>query len=210
MGVARYSRAFELALHDDILSLPLSWKRPRRIFVNSMSDLFYEKIPVEFVDKVFDTIRAAPQHTYQILTKRSYLMKEYSKRVGGFPEQVWAGVSVENSDYKFRIDHLRHVGASVRFVSIEPLLGRIGELDLQAIQWVIVGGESGRGFRPLDPDWVREVRDQCLAKGVPFFFKQWGGKTSKSGGRKLDGKVWNQFPTVAQMRNPGVPTPAGR
>lgn len=201
MGVPRYSNGFEPTLHDDALSLPLKWKKPRKIFVNSMSDLFHERIPSDFIDRVFDTIRAAPQHIYQILTKRPYLMKRYSERVGGFPEQVWAGVSIENSHYKFRIDHLRGVGAFVKFVSIEPLLGPIGELDLDDIDWVIVGGESGTNFRPVDPNWIREVRDQCVMKRIPFFFKQWGGITSKAGGRTLDGKQWSQLPRARNRFN---------
>jgi len=194
MGVSRYAGGFELALHEDALGLPLKWKKPRMIFVDSMSDLFHERIPFEFVDRVFDVIRRAPQHIYQVLTKRSHLMMRYSERIGGFPDQVWAGVSVENAQYAFRIDHLRKVRAHVRFLSIEPLLGPVGEIDLSGVHWVIVGGESGANFRPPDPDWVREVRNQCLERGVPLFFKQWGGRTSKSGGRTLDGKIWNEFP----------------
>jgi protein gp37 len=194
MGVSRYAAGFELALHEDALDLPLRWKKPRMIFVDSMSDLFHERIPFEFVDKVFDVTRRAPQHIYQVLTKRSHTMKKYSERVGGFPDQVWAGVSVENARYRFRIDHLRSLGAHVQFLSIEPLLGPVGNLDLSGIHWVIVGGESGPNFRPVNPDWVREIRDQCVRESVPLFFKQWGGRTPKSGGRVLDGKVWNQFP----------------
>ena len=194
MGVPRYARGFEFTVHEDALGLPLMWKRARMIFVDSMSDLFHEKISIQFIDKVFEVIRAAPQHVYQILTKRSYSMMKYSERLGGFPNQVWAGVSFENAQYKFRIDHLRRVRAWVRFLSIEPLLGPVGHIDLSGIDWVIVGGESGPNFRPLNPDWVREVRDQCTDKDVPFFFKQWGGRTSKSGGRMLDGKMWHQFP----------------
>jgi protein gp37 len=194
MGISRYARGFELAFHEDALDLPLKWKKPRMIFVDSMSDLFHENVPVEFVDRVFEVIRRAPQHVYQVLTKRSYLMLQYSEKAGGFPDQVWAGVSLEDARYKFRIDHLRKVRSRVRFLSIEPLLGPVGELDLTGIHWVIVGGESGPDFRPVSPDWVREVRDQCVGNGVPLFFKQWGGKTPKSGGRTLDGKIWNQFP----------------
>lgn len=194
MGVSRYAGGFELALHEDVLGLPLKWKKPRMIFVDSMSDLFHESIPLEFVDRVFGTIERAPQHIYQVLTKRSRLMLDYSERVGGFPDCVWAGVSVEDARYKFRIDHLRNVGARIRFLSIEPLLGPVDELDLSGIHWVIAGGESGTNSRPVDPDWLREVRDQCIARDIPFFFKQWGGRTPKSGGRTLDGRIWNEFP----------------
>jgi protein gp37 len=200
MGVSRYAGGFELALHEDALGLPLKWKKPRMIFVDSMSDLFHDRIPFEFVDKVFDVIRRAPQHIYQILTKRSYLMKKYSESVGVFPDQVWAGVSIENAGYTFRIDHLRSVRTSVRFLSIEPLLGPVGKIDLSGIHWVIVGGESGPKFRSVNPDWVREIRDQCVREGVPLFFKQWGGRTAKSGGQLLDGRVWNQFPKGESVR----------
>lgn len=199
MGSPRYVNGFEFAFHDDALALPLTWKKSRMIFVDSMSDLFHERNPVQFIDKVFEVIRAAPRHTYQILTKRSYLMMKYSERIGGFPNQVWAGVSLENAQYQFRIDHLRGVRASVRFLSIEPLLGPVGRLDLSDIHWVIAGGESGPNFRTLNPDWVREIRDQCIDEGVPFFFKQWGGKTPKSGGRILDGKIWHQFPRTGAV-----------
>jgi len=196
MGSPRYAKGFEFTVHDDALCLPLTWKKPRMIFVDSMSDLFHERNPIQFIDRVFDVIRAAPQHIYQILTKRSHRMMKYSQRVRGFPDRVWAGVSIENAQYKFRIDHLRQVGALIRFVSIEPLLGRVGQIDLKGIHWVIVGGESGPSFRPINPDWVREIRDQCIERGIPFFFKQWGGRTPKSGGRMLDGKIWHEFPTA--------------
>jgi len=196
MGSPRYAKGFEFTVHDDALCLPLTWKKPRMIFVDSMSDLFHERNPIQFIDRVFDVIRAAPQHIYQILTKRSHRMMKYSQRVRGFPDRVWAGVSIENAQYKFRIDHLRQVGALIRFLSIEPLLGRVGQIDLKGIHWVIVGGESGPSFRPINPDWVREIRDQCIDRGIPFFFKQWGGRTPKSGGRMLDGKIWHEFPTA--------------
>lgn len=169
---------------------------PRMIFTNSMSDFFHEKIPFEFLDRVLDIIKRTSQHTYQILTKRSWRMMQYSERINGFPSNVWCGVSVESFPYKFRIEHLRKVQAGIRFLSIEPLIGPIGQLDLSNIQWVIVGGESGPDYRPCKPEWVREVRNQCLATGVAFFFKQWGGKRPTSGGRLLDGREWNHFPQL--------------
>jgi protein gp37 len=161
-----------------------------------MSDFFHEKIPDEIRDKAVETIRKTPQHTYQILTKRSWIMKRYGERIGGFPDNVWLGVSVEDSRFRFRIDHLRQTMARVRFLSIEPLIGPVGTLNLHGIHWVIVGGESGPSHRPLNIQWGREVRDQCLGAGVSFFFKQVGGRTPKSGGRKLDGREWNQYPRV--------------
>jgi protein gp37 len=159
-----------------------------------MSDFFHERIPDEIRDRAVETIRKTPQHTYQILTKRSWIMKGYSERIGGFPGNVWLGVSVEDSRFKFRIDHLRQTDARVRFLSIEPLVGPVGNLNLHGIHWVIVGGESGPSHRPLNIQWAREVRDQCLRAGVCFFFKQVGGLTPKSGGRMLDGREWNQYP----------------
>lgn len=164
------------------------------IFTNSMSDFFHEDLPFEVLDRVLKVIEATPQHVYQVLTKRSSRMVEYSKRIEGFPENMWLGVTVESGSNRFRIDHLRETKASTRFVSIEPLIGRVGHLDLSNIDWVIVGGESGPDHRPLNYDWAREVRDQCLNAGVAFFFKQVGGLKPKSGGRLLDGREWNQYP----------------
>lgn len=166
------------------------------VFTNSMSDFFHERIPFDFIDRVLNVIRRTPNHTYQILTKRSNRMMEYSDRVGGFPENVWCGVTVESDSYKFRIDHLKKVRAKIHFLSIEPLIGRIGELDLEGIHWVIVGGESGPYFRPLNFEWARDIREQCVNAGVPFFFKQVGGFRPKSGGRLLDGREWNEYPKV--------------
>jgi len=177
------------------------------IFVNSMSDLFHKKVPFEFVHRVFDTMERAHWHTFQVLTKRSSLLRDFLVTrygEGRGPRHVWLGVSVEDSSKKSRIRHLRDAPGGVRFLSIEPLIGPMGEIDLNGIDWVIVGGESGPGARPLKPEWVREVRDQCEDKGVAFFFKQWGGLRPKSGGRKLDGREWSQFP-----RTPGgVPSSA--
>jgi len=184
------------------------------IFTNSMSDFFHEELPFELLDRVLNVIEATPHHTYQILTKRSSRMAEYSKRMGGFPKNMWCGVTVESASNKFRMNDLRETEAAVRFVSIEPLIGRVGHLDLSGIDWVIVGGESGPGYRPLDFDWAREVRDQCLNASVAFFFKQVGGLKPKSGGRLLDGQEWNQYPhrtPVLSVKQPfltqGTPAP---
>jgi protein gp37 len=195
-----FESGFDLTLRPERLEQPLAWRRPRMIFVNSMSDLFHKEIPVEFIDRVFDTMEHARWHTFQILTKRSSLMRNYLRRRYGNergPVHMWFGVSVEDGSKKSRIEHLRGAPAGVRFLSIEPLIGPMGLIDLTGIDWVIVGGESGPGARPMRPDWVREVRDQCLAEGVAFFFKQWGGLRPKSGGRKIDRREWNQFPSTA-------------
>jgi protein gp37 len=194
-----------VTVHEDLLNLPLRWLKPRMIFTCSMSDFFHEKIPDQIRNRAVETIRKTRQHTYQILTKRSWVMKRYSDRIGGFPDNVWLGVSVEDSRFKFRIDHLRKSAASVRFLSVEPLIGPVGRLDLQGIQWVIVGGESGPNHRPLNVEWAREVRDQCLAAGVSFFFKQWGGTKPTSGGRCLDGEEWTQFPRRLEVQSHSLP-----
>jgi protein gp37 len=168
------------------------------IFVNSMSDLFHKEIPKQFIERVFDTMEAAPWHTFQVLTKRSSLMRNFLReRYSGrrAPFHIWFGVSVEDGTKTSRIRHLREAPAGIRFLSIEPLIGSVGRLDLSGINWVIVGGESGPGARPMQRQWVREIRDQCRANDVAFFFKQWGGRTPKTGGRLLDGKEWSQFPT---------------
>lgn len=193
MGNPRYAHGFALTLHPDQLTLPLGWRRPRRIFVNSMSDLFHEKIPDEYLCRVFDVMRKADWHVFQIFTKRSARLAAIA-HVLPWSDNVWQGVSVESAQYVSRIGHLQAVPAAVRFLSIEPLLGPIPELPLEGIHWVIVGGESGGGRRPVDPDWVRSIRDQCIRADVPFFFKQWGGRTAKSGGRILDARTWDQLP----------------
>lgn len=183
---------FQLTLHPDTLSLPFTWNTPRVIFVNSMSDLFHEDVPLEFIRRVFDVMAATPQHTYQVLTKRSKRLARDAGRLD-WPANVWIGVSVENQRYAFRTDHLREVPAAVRFVSAEPLLGPIA-FDLDGLHWMIVGGESGPNARPLVPMWVQKIRDDCLAAGVAFFFKQWGGRTPKANGRELDGRTWDDMP----------------
>jgi protein gp37 len=195
MGQANYVNGFELTLQEHMVELPLKWRKPQRIFVNSMSDLFHKDVPTEFILRVFDVMRRASWHIFQVLTKRSDHLRELSPSID-WPENVWMGVSVEQSDYTFRIDDLRQTGAKTRFLSVEPLLGPIRKLDLDAIHWVIVGGESGPGARPMDANWVRDIRTQCVASGVPFFFKQWGGVFKSRTGRILDGRTWDEMPRV--------------
>lgn len=194
-----FEHGFDLQLRPQRLEQPLRWRKPLMVFVNSMSDLFHKDIPWAYVDRVFDTMEAADWHVFQVLTKRSSRMRDYlNARYGerAAPGHVWAGVSLETAAQKSRVAHLAAGDAAVRFLSIEPLLAPVGKLDLRNIQWVIVGGESGPNARPLNVAWVRDVRDQCRAAGVPFFFKQWGGKTAKSGGRLLDGVEWDEYPRI--------------
>ncbi|MET7460414.1 phage Gp37/Gp68 family protein [Nonomuraea sp. NPDC005501] len=202
MGAAKYQNdgdprtsgpGFGVTLHEDTLAAPLRWRNPRLVFVNSMSDLFHAKVPVDFVSRVFDIMQATPQHTYQILTKRATRLARMAHLLP-WPDNVWMGVSVEDNKTIQRIDHLRQVPAAVRFVSAEPLLGPLTDVDLSHIDWLIAGGESGPQARPLDTAWVRNLRDRCLREGVSFFFKQWGGRTPKAGGRILDGRVWDEMP----------------
>lgn len=188
-----YEQGFDLRLWPGRLELPLTWKKPRTIFVNSMSDLFHEKVPLPFIHRVFDTMEKASWHRFQILTKRSERLAELAHELR-WPSNVWMGVSIETAKYLWRADHLREVPAAVRFLSLEPLLGPLPALDLSGIHWVIVGGESGPGARPMAPAWARQIRDQCRPEGVPFFFKQFGGLRPTSGGRLFDGREWNQFP----------------
>ena len=192
-----FEQGFDLRLVPSALDLPLRWKEGRLIFVNSMSDLFLEGIPTEFVHQVFAVMAAAQQHQFQLLTKRAERLAEYSA-TSTIPRNVWVGVSVENADYTWRIDYLRSVQASVRFLSIEPLLGPVGPLDLRGIHWVIVGGESGPRARPMDAEWVRDIREQCARSRVPFFFKQWGGTRKDRTGRQLDGRTWDEMPDAAR------------
>ncbi len=186
---------FAVTLQPDVLDQPLRWHQPRKIFVNSMSDLFHPDVPLEFIRSVFDVMGKTPWHTFQILTKRSERVFELARKLP-WHDNIWMGVSVENAEYTYRIEHLRKVPAAVRFLSVEPLLGPIPRLPLQGIQWVIVGGESGPGARIIDPRWVRKIRDRCIAQGVPFFFKQWGGTRKKLTGRELDGRTWDEMPEV--------------
>lgn len=195
-----FESGFDLTLRPERLAQPLAWRRPRMIFVNSMSDLFHKQVPTPFVDKVFDTMELANWHVFQVLTKRSSLMRDYLRRRYASreaPAHIWLGVSVEEAAAKSRIDHLRAAPAAVRFLSIEPLIGSVGQMNLDGIHWVIAGGESGPGARPMHIDWAREVRNECARQSVSFFFKQWGGIRPKSGGRELDGREWNEMPVVA-------------
>lgn len=193
MGQKNYRNEFELTLHPHALELPLKWKQPQVVFVNSMSDLFHEEVPTEYIQRVFTTMRKATWHEFQVLTKRSKRLKELSAAID-WPENVWMGVSVETERYKFRIDDLRATAASVKFLSLEPLLGYPGELDLSGIAWVIVGGESGPGARPMQTEWVAAIHRQCVAASVPFFFKQWGGINKKRAGRRLNGRTYDELP----------------
>lgn len=198
MGNARYRDGFAVRLQPDQLNLPLRWRTPRRIFVNSMSDLFHDDVPDDYVFHVFDVMLRADWHIFQILTKRSARLARLGARLPWRPN-IWAGVSVENGHYTRRIPDLLSVPSSIRFLSIEPLLGPIRDLPLDGIHWVIVGGESGGDRRPMDPKWARQIRDRCVKAGVPFFFKQWGGRTPKSNGRTLDGRIWDEVPVVSSM-----------
>ena len=192
-----YEQGFDLRLWPSRLSQPASWKKPRMIFVNSMSDLFHKKVDRTYIDKVFDAMEAANWHVYQVLTKRSSLMRNYvSRRYGGskVPSHIWLGVSVEDAAHTGRIEHLRQINSEARFISFEPLLGPIGAVDLSGIAWAIVGGESGPKARPMAPSWATDLRDRCEAAEVAFFFKQWGGAQPKAGGRLLEGEEWNCFP----------------
>jgi len=188
-----YEQGFDLRIWSNRLDQPLSWKKPRNVFVNSMSDLFHDKIPLSFIKQVFDVMGKASWHTFQVLTKRAERLSNLAQQLP-WPKNVWMGVSVESADYLWRINHLNKVPAKIRFLSVEPLIGRVGAIDLKQIDWVIVGGESGPGSRPMDPEWVEEIRDQCLRKNVPFFFKQWGGVQKKKTGRVLNGRTWDDMP----------------
>jgi len=196
MGQPNYANGFELTIHEHMLALPLGWKKPRMVFVNSMSDLFHEDVPLEFIQEVFGVMRHASWHTFQVLTKRSRRLLEFNSEID-WPPNVWMGVSVENKDYTFRIDHLRQTDAHIKFLSLEPLLGPLPDLDLHGIHWVIVGGESGPGARTLEKEWVVDIRDRCLAAHVPFFFKQWGGFRKKKAGCILEGRTWDEKPRIA-------------
>jgi len=193
MGQKNYKNGFELTLHPHVLDLPLKWKKPQFIFVNSMSDLFHEKVPLSFIKSVFSTMQKAYWHVFQVLTKRAQRLYEVSALLD-WPSNVWMGVSVENADYTFRIDLLRKTPASVRFLSLEPLLGPLHELNLKGIDWVVVGGESGPNARPMKEEWVLDIRDQCINSNVPFFFKQWGGVFKKRNGRLLENRTWDEMP----------------
>lgn len=196
MGQDRYRNAFQLTLQPDALDTPLRWRSPRVIFVNSMSDLFHKDVPLDFIRRCFQVMEEASQHTFQILTKRTERVAELCAELP-WPSNVWMGTSIENADYTWRVASLREVPATIRFLSVEPLLGPIRSLPLKGIHWVVVGGESGPGARPMQVEWVRQIRDQCLRKKVPFFFKQWGGTNKKRTGRTLDGRTWDEMPNGA-------------
>ena len=200
MGQPNYTNGFRLTLHPHVLEAPLGWKRPQMIFVNSMSDLFHRDVPTEFILRVFDVMNRACWHTFQLLTKRSDRLVELSPEIC-WPGNVWMGVSVESQEYRFRVDHLRQTGAQVKFLSLEPLLGPLPGLDLTGIHWVIVGGESGPGARPLQERWALDLRDQCREANIPFFFKQWGGVRKKRAGRLLEGHTWDAMPALVAAAN---------
>ncbi len=209
MGNAKYQTdgdprtsgaGFGVAVHPDTLTLPLRWRQPRIVFVNSMSDLFHARVPDEFILRVFAVMQATPRHTYQVLTKRSPRLRRLAPRLP-WPTNVWMGVSVEDDDHVRRVNDLRHVPAAVRFISAEPLLGPLPSLDLEGVDWLIAGGESGHRARPVDASWVADLRDACTDAKVAFFFKQWGGRTPKAGGRDLEGRTWDALP-LAHSRWP--------
>jgi protein gp37 len=212
MGNPRYRNGFEVTLHHDALALPAAWRKPQMIFVNSMSDLFHRSVPVGFIRDVFAAMQDTPRHTFQVLTKRAERLAEVAPRLP-WPDNVWAGVTVEAPEYLPRLNFLRTVPAAVRFVSFEPLLGPVAAADLEGINWVIVGGESGPGARPMQADWVRDIRDKCVNLAVPFFFKQWGGARKREAGRVLDGMIWRQLPSprsdVSAAAHPTSPRAPG-
>jgi len=193
MRQPNYANGFNVTLQPHMLELPLRWRKPQTIFVNSMSDLFHKDVPLEYIQRVFVVMKQSKWHSFQILTKRSKRLLDLSSRLA-WHSNIWMGVSVENADFTFRIDHLRETGAQIKFLSLEPLLGPLRSLNLRRIDWVIVGGESGPRARPMDPEWVLDIRDQCGDANVPFFFKQWGGVRKKDAGRVLEGRTWDDVP----------------
>lgn len=195
MGQANYANGFEVTMHPHVLEHPLKWKKSQVIFVNSMSDLFHEDVPLEFIRQIFDVMTRADWHTFQLLTKRSKRLEELAPLLA-WPQNVWMGVTVENASCTYRIDHLHTVPAAVRFLSMEPLLSAVDDMNLNSIDWVIVGGESGPGARPIQKQWVRGIRKQCREAKVPFFFKQWGGTNKKKAGRKLDNRIYDEMPKL--------------
>lgn len=194
MGLEKYTDGFKvIRTHEEELTRPFTWRKPSVVFVNSMSDLFHVKVPLPFIQSVFNTMNQCPQHTFQVLTKRAELLEEYSNELI-WTDNIWMGVSVEDQRVEYRIDHLRNCGAHTKFLSLEPLIGPLPNLNLTGIDWVIVGGESGRKPRPIDPAWVTDIQQQCEAAGVAFFFKQWGGVNKKASGRELNGRTYDEMP----------------
>ena len=195
MGMEKYRRGFEVAVHDSVLREPFKWKKPSLVFVNSMSDLFHKAVPLEYVKSVFDVMNQSPRHTFQVLTKRPGRVNQLDSRLSWTPN-IWLGTSIESEKWLRRLDLLKATGAHTKFLSLEPLLGPLPELDVSGIDWVIVGGESGPGARPMNAEWVREIRDNCLSSDIPFFFKQWGGVFKKRAGRILDDRTWDEMPSA--------------
>ena len=200
MGVEKYTDNFKLRIHESELNTPYTWKKPKVVFVNSMSDLFHKEVPVDFIQRVFAVMKDNPQHVFQVLTKRADLLLKYDKQgLLHWPHNVWMGTSVEDGRVRHRIDALRQTGARVKFLSCEPLIGPLPDMDLAGIDWVIVGGESGRKPRRMDPDWVLDIKDQCDRADVAFFFKQWGGTNKKAAGRELEGREYNEMPEIPEL-----------
>jgi len=195
MGKETYKNGFKLSIHEEIFDYPLTVKKPTLIFVNSMSDLFHEDVPSEVIFRLIEVMKNAHWHTFQILTKRAERLNDLNNKID-WPENLWVGVSVESNDYKFRIDLLRTISSKIRFLSIEPLIGEISDLNLSNIDWVIVGGESGPKARKMEKEWVLKIRESCFDQKVPFFFKQWGGTNKKKNGRFLDGRTWDEMPSI--------------
>ena len=197
MGMEKYRQGFAVAVHESVLGEPFKWKKPSLVFVNSMSDLFHKAVPSEYVQSVFNVMNQSPQHTFQVLTKRPGRVNQLGGRLNWTPN-IWLGTSIESERWLRRLDLLKATGAHTKFLSLEPLLGPLPDLDVSGIDWVIVGGESGPGARPMNADWVREIRDNCLNREVPFFFKQWGGVFKKRAGRILDDRTWDEMPSNAR------------
>lgn len=198
MGMQKYRNGFKVTLHPNLISEPLSWKKPRRVFVNSMSDLFHDDVPVSFIKQVFEAMNVSRQHQFQILTKRAERLAQIAQDLK-WTDNIWMGVTVENADYLHRIKSLKQTKAKVKFLSIEPLLGPLGKFDLKGLDWIIVGGESGPYARPIEEKWVVEIRNQCVQTDTPFFFKQWGGVFKKKAGRVLENKIWDEMPVLASV-----------
>lgn len=195
MGNSRYVNGFNITLHEDLINTPLTWKKPKHIFVNSMSDLFHEDIPLDFIKRVFETMNKAHWHTFQILTKRSERLLEVADKLA-WTSNIWQGVTVESQQYVYRIEHLKHIPSTIKFISFEPLLSSIHDISFDGINWVIVGGESGYGARPMEEKWVLDIKNICEQYNTPFFFKQWGGFNKKRAGRLLQGRTWDEYPNV--------------